>query len=86
MITPKFFTPNNDTYNDVWEVKGLTNYPEAEVSIFDRYGNLITRLNASKLTWDGTYNGSPLPATDYWYILKIDASSLEKSGHFSLKR
>ena len=48
LITPKFFTPNNDTYNDVWEVKGLVNYPEAEVLIFDRYGKLITRLNAKK--------------------------------------
>ena len=86
LITPKFFTPNNDTYNDVWEVKGLINYPEAEVSIFDRYGKLIARLNAAKLTWDGTYNGNPLPASDYWYILKIDASSPEKRGHFSLKR
>lgn len=86
LVTPKFFTPNNDTYNDVWEVKGLIYYPEAQVSIFDRYGKLITRLNASKLTWDGTYNGNPLPASDYWYVLKIDASSLEKRGHFSLKR
>lgn len=86
LITPKFFTPNNDTYNDVWEVKGLINYPGAELSIFDRYGKLITRLNAAKLTWDGTCNRNPLPASDYWYVLKIDASSLEKRGHFSLKR
>jgi gliding motility-associated-like protein len=86
LIAPKFFTPNNDTYNDVWEVKGLVNYLEAEVSIFDRYGKLITILNAKKLIWDGTFNNRLLPASDYWYILKIDNTKPELRGHFSLKR
>jgi gliding motility-associated-like protein len=86
LIAPKFFTPNNDTYNDFWEVKGLINYPQAEVSIFDRYGKLITVLNATKLTWDGMLNKYPLPADDYWYVLKIDETTPEKRGHFSLKR
>jgi gliding motility-associated-like protein len=86
LIVPKFFTPNNDNYNDLWEVEGLINYPEAEVTIFDRYGKFITQLNASKLTWDGTLNKSLLPASDYWYILKIDNTKPEMRGHFSLKR
>lgn len=86
LIIPKFFTPNNDTYNDFWEVKGLINYPEAEVTIFDRYGKMITQLNASKLTWDGTLNKNLLPASDYWYVLKIDNTRPEVRGHFSLKR
>jgi gliding motility-associated-like protein len=83
---PKFFTPNNDNYNDVWEVQGLANYPKAQVSIFDRYGKLITRLDSSKLSWDGTFNKIPLPASDYWYILNIDFTSITTKGHFSLKR
>ena len=86
LIAPKFFTPNGDTYNDYWEVKGLINYPQAEVSIFDRYGKLISVLNATKSSWDGTFNKYPLPSDDYWYELKIDESKPKKSGHFSLKR
>jgi gliding motility-associated-like protein len=86
LIAPKFFTPNGDTYNDFWEVKGLINYPKAEVSIFNRYGKLISILNATKLTWDGMMNKYPLPADDYWYVLKIDETATEKKGHFSLKR
>jgi len=86
LITPRFFTPNNDSYNDVWEVKGLVNYPEAEVSIFNRYGKLISVLNATRLFWDGTFNNSLLPASDYWYVLKIDSTKSEVRGHFSLKR
>ena len=86
MIAPKFFTPNNDSYNDEWEIEGLVNYPEAEVTIYDRYGKLISVLNATKPSWDGMLNKHPLPADDYWYVLKIDASSPEKRGNFSLKR
>jgi gliding motility-associated-like protein len=71
----------------VWEIKTLLiNYPDAEVSIFDRYGKLITKLNIAKPAWDGTFNKNLLPASDYWYVLKIDANSPEKRGHFSLKR
>jgi gliding motility-associated-like protein len=86
LIAPKFFTPNNDAYNDVWEIKGLINYPEAEVTIFDRYGKLITKLSATNLTWNGTFNKNLLPADDYWYILKIDNTKPVLKGHFSLKR
>lgn len=85
-IIPKFFTPNNDTFNDYWEVKGLINYPLAEITIFDRYGKLITQLNSYNYSWDGTFNNNPLPATDYWYVLKLDPNSPELKGHFSLKR
>ena len=86
LFAPKFFTPNNDSYNDVWEIKGLINYPGAEVTIFDRYGKLIINLSATNQSWDGTFNKNPLPADDYWYVLKIDNTSLVKKGHFSLKR
>ncbi|HKO78247.1 MAG TPA: T9SS type B sorting domain-containing protein [Flavobacterium sp.] len=86
IIIPKYFTPNNDGFNDVWEVKGLVDYPLAEVSLFDRYGKLITHLNHFNHSWDGTFNKKPLPATDYWYVLKLDSNSPELKGHFSLKR
>ena len=86
LIAPKFFTPNGDTYNDFWEVKGLINYHQAEVNIYNRYGKLISVLNANKMTWDGTLNKYPLPSDDYWYVLKIDNTTPEKRGHFSLKR
>ncbi|MFV8359544.1 T9SS type B sorting domain-containing protein [Flavobacterium sp. LS1P3] len=86
LIVPQFFTPNNDSYNDVWEVKGLINYPEAEVTIFDRYGKLITTLSTTNQFWDGTFNKDLLPASDYWYVLKIDNTRPVMKGHFSLKR
>ena len=86
LVFPDFFTPNNDTYNDFWEVTGMENYPEAQVTIFDQYGKLLTQLKGSKMSWDGTFNKAPLPASDYWYALKIDDTKPTFRGHFSLKR
>lgn len=83
---PEFFTPNNDGNNDYWTIKGLTFYPKASVKIFDRYGKMITQLNALKSFWDGTLDGKNLFADDYWYVFKIDEDSPEVKGHFSLKR
>ncbi len=36
---PRFFTPNNDGFNDVWEIKSLNLFPQAILTIYDRYGN-----------------------------------------------
>ncbi len=83
---PKFFTPNNDSYNDFWIVKGMESYPNSELRIFDRYGKLLKELTPNSVGWDGTFNGHELPASDYWFVFKLDATSTEKRGHFSLKR
>ncbi len=83
---PKFFTPNGDGYNDVWEIKGIVKYPQAQVQLFDRYGKHLTTLNAINKNWNGTYNGSPLPSDDYWYVLNLGNGKPETRGHFSLKR
>jgi gliding motility-associated-like protein len=83
---PKFFTPNNDGFNDVWKIKEMVNYPSSSAQIYDRYGKLIIELNASDFSWDGKYNSKILPADDYWYHLKLDTNTPTISGHFSLKR
>lgn len=86
LVFPPFFTPNNDTYNDVWEVTGIENYPQAEVTIYDRYGKLVAQLSRSNMSWDGTLNKVPLPSSDYWYALKVDDTMPILRGHFTLKR
>jgi gliding motility-associated-like protein len=83
---PKFFTPNNDGFNDVWKIKEMGDYPNSIVQIYDRYGKLIIELNSSNYSWDGKYNSKILPADDYWYHLKLDNTNPEIKGHFTLKR
>ncbi|WP_298392834.1 T9SS type B sorting domain-containing protein [Flavobacterium sp.] len=86
LTIPSYFTPNGDGFNDVWSIKGMMNYPNAKVSIFNRYGKLIKQLNAVDTTWDGTLNNQLLSSDDYWFTFKRDDSSSEVKGHFSLKR
>lgn len=83
---PKFFTPNNDGFNDIWYVKDFDTFPNATLSIFDRFGKLLIQLSPSNKSWDGTFQRLPMPSDDYWYVLKLDDSGIEKRGHFSLKR
>ncbi|MDD3722412.1 MAG: T9SS type B sorting domain-containing protein, partial [Lutibacter sp.] len=87
---PKFFTPNNDGINDLWEIKGL-NFEEfrySNILIFNRFGKHIATINPDT-GWDGIYNGEFLPSNDYWFSIDItDNENLTKTykGHFSLIR
>ena len=90
---PKFFTPNNDGYNDYWNIPNYKNFIQAQISIFDRYGKLIKKLTPSEIGWDGNHNGNLIPSSDYWFILNYtekDNNGESKSkffkSHFSLKR
>ena len=84
---PKFMTPNADNKNDTWNVFGLTasNQKSTRISIFDRYGKLISGYTADQLGWDGTYKGKPLPANDYWYLVELYNEKIYR-GHFTLVR
>ena len=84
---PKFFTPNNDGYNDYWNVKGVNAVFNSKsiIYIFDRYGKLLKQISATSEGWDGTFNGTPMPGDDYWYTVKLE-DGREAKGHFSLKR
>ncbi|AWI24715.1 Ig-like domain-containing protein [Flavobacterium pallidum] len=86
VIVPTFFTPNGDSVNDQFIVPGMVLLPGSSMSVFDRYGKLITLLNPRNTSWDGTHKGKPLPADDYWYVMRIDNSQPELRGHFSLVR
>ena len=85
---PNFFTPNGDSYNDFWNINGLTPNFEAKIYIYDRYGKLIKRLLPNEVGWDGTFNGQPLTSTDYWFKIEYKENNQFKEfkSHFSLKR
>ncbi len=84
---PRFFTPNNDGFNDYWNIKGINSEFNSKtvIHIFDRYGKLIKDINPQSQGWDGTFNGKQLPSDDYWFSAKLE-NGKEIKGHFSLKR
>ena len=82
---PPYFTPNQDGYHDTWQVIAVEMIPDASIYIFDRYGKLLKQVSATGQGWDGTYNGAPMPSSDYWYLVEL-ADGRSFRGHFALKR
>ncbi len=83
---PTFITPNGDGINDRFGVlKNACNH-NGELSIYDRYGKLIFQTNNITQSWNGNFNGTSLPSSDYWYqfIDKTTGDIVQK--HFALKR
>jgi gliding motility-associated-like protein len=85
---PKYFTPNGDGIHDTWKIIGLEAKHNAKIYIFDRYGKLVKQIDPLREGWDGTYIGSVMPSTDYWFTIDYKENNQQKlfKAHFSLKR
>jgi gliding motility-associated-like protein len=57
-FAPNSFTPDGDEYNQQWEffVSGIDVY-NFELSIFNRWGEVIWETKDPVASWDGTYHG-----------------------------
>jgi len=86
IIPTNGITPNGDGANDTWVIKNIEYYPEAEIEIFNRWGNKIFSSKGYKTPWDGTLNGQPLPVAAYYYIIKLTKDEAPISGNITLIR
>lgn len=71
---PNAFTPNDDQANDYWKIPALSMYPNCQVRVFDRSGDLVFTSNGYDESdyWDGTdRNGKKLPMASYFYVIKL---------------
>ncbi|GAA3509431.1 hypothetical protein GCM10022393_22340 [Aquimarina addita] len=84
---PAFFTPNGDSFNQTWNVDGISAQVigNSRIFIFDRHGKLIKQLMANGNGWDGTYSGQPMPSNEYWFRVELEDGRIAK-GSFSLIR
>jgi gliding motility-associated-like protein len=67
---PNLITPNNDGFNDVWNLQSISGIENASISIFNRWGWEVYKSSDYQHNWDGTMNGEPL--TDGTYVYVID--------------
>lgn len=85
VFIPSAFTPNNDGVNDKWFTV-TTFIKDYDLSVFNRWGNLVFRSNNPLLKWDG----SDAPQGTYLYMLKYtgfdDASEKIITGQLKLLR
>ncbi|MBE0674642.1 MAG: gliding motility-associated C-terminal domain-containing protein, partial [Bacteroidales bacterium] len=72
------FTPNNDGYNDLWEIPGLAELGRCDVRIFNRWGKLVYANENYNNEWDGTSEGKPVPEGAYVFIIDTENSGVIK--------
>ena len=87
------FTPNGDGVNDYWEIPYADQYPDIEVQIFNRWGQLVYHRkgygDASEAMWDGKSmkNNKDLPMGTYLYvIMPNDGESKTLTGTVTIIR
>ena len=69
---PNGFTPNGDSKNDTWMLDNLYKFPNAEVEVYNRWGEQLFYSRGNYQPWNGNYNGSPVPVGTYYYIIKLN--------------
>ena len=84
---PEVITPNGDGKNDTWIIKNIGMYPNAEVLVYSRWGELVFRTkNISANPWDGRYRGKLVPVDSYHYILYLNDGSKPRTGVITVLR
>lgn len=78
-------TPNADGYNDEWIVGGLEYFPNAVVTVFNRYGQEMFRSVGYRERWDGRFNNKDLPVADYYYVIDFVDGTDPITGTVTLK-
>lgn len=83
---PNAFTPNNDAVNDRWNIPALDAFPDFELFVFNRYGEVVFKSNKTNRPWDGTFKSSPLPTGAYVYFIKLNVNNQQLKGTVMLFR
>jgi len=88
IIIPNIFTPNGDSINDTFFVKGanLTNF---NCKIYDRWGALLFQWTDINTGWNGKdKNGAATDGTYFYVITYADntGKTNTKNGFFQLLR
>ncbi|MGI9550911.1 MAG: Ig-like domain-containing protein, partial [Aurantibacter sp.] len=89
------FSPNGDGRNDFWVIQGITRFPNNKVQIFNRWGNLVFKVNGYDNTanvWQGqsteglVFGKNEVPDGGYFYVIDLGDGSRRLSGYVVIQR
>ncbi len=84
---PTAFSPNFDGSNDYLLIKGLDEYPDNEIIIYNRWGQVVFSQKSYRNDWYGTDNdGYPLADGTYFVILKVNFINRIFNTYIDLRR
>lgn len=67
---PSAFSPNADGMNDDWVIRNIDSFPLCEVTVYNRWGELIFFSRGYQQPWDGTYQRERVNAGLYTYQIR----------------
>jgi gliding motility-associated-like protein len=85
---PDHFSPNGDGLNDAFAAMGGC-ITKLELRVYDHWGGLLFHGTEPAAAWDGTHNGSAVPAGAYAFTLvatRSNGEELERAGTITLMR
>ena len=73
--------------NDHFAIRGIENFPDNEVSVFNRWGNrvFLKKGYTNMDGWEGTWNSKNLPDGTYFYVID-DGEGQKYSGYVQIQR
>jgi gliding motility-associated-like protein len=82
IVVPQFLSPNSDGKNDQWIFGNTAQYPEIQVWVYNRWGNIVYQSEVYQGDWNGWYTegrqvDGPLPAATYFYVIDTKKKSQE---------
>ena len=88
VYVPDAFSPNGDSHNDFFELKGRF-IKEINLSVFNRWGEPVFHSTDMKDQWNGKVNGGDAPVGTYAYTLEVTGQKgevIKQSGTITLAR
>lgn len=86
LIVPNSFSPNGDGINDLWNITAIGVYPNANVKIVNRYGQLLFESSGYEKPWDGKYKNQDIPVGVYYYLINLNSELPPLSGSLMVIR
>ena len=75
-------TPNGDNVNDVFIIEGIEDYPENELIIVNRWGDVVHQAKPYMNNWGGEgTKGELLAQGTYYFVLRNVGAQLPQGGY-----
>ncbi len=71
LFIPNAFSPNGDGVNDAWRIETLAAFPQAELIVYNRFGEMVFNNKGNRLYWNGDFKGKKAEAGTYVYALAL---------------